>query len=111
MKCIKTIKKTNSREIGEIIRIEENEAENKVKTGLTIFYTTHILSEAEYLCDEIAIIDKGKILTVDTPDALKKRFGKEKTIKIHLIEILRFLRFLILAFSIKLILLIIIPIC
>jgi len=33
MKCIKTLKKTNSREIGEIIRIEENEAENKVKTG------------------------------------------------------------------------------
>jgi len=59
---------------------------NKVKTGLTIFYTTHILSEAEYLCDEIAIIDKGKIITVDSPDALKNRFGKEKTIKIHLLE-------------------------
>jgi ABC-2 type transport system ATP-binding protein len=59
---------------------------NKVKTGLTIFYTTHILSEAEYLCDQIAIIDKGKIVTVDSPDALKKRFGKVKTIKIHLLE-------------------------
>jgi len=58
----------------------------KVKTGLTIFYTTHILSEAEYLCDEVAIIDKGKIITVDSPDALKNRFGKEKTIKIHLLE-------------------------
>ena len=58
----------------------------KVKTGLTIFYTTHILTEAEYLCDEIAIIDKGRILTVDSPDALKNRFGKEKTIKIHLLE-------------------------
>jgi len=57
---------------------------NKVKTGLTIFYTTHILSEAEYLCDEIAIIDKGKIITVDSPDALKNRFGKVKTIKINL---------------------------
>lgn len=59
---------------------------NKVKTGLTIFYTTHILTEAEYLCDEIAIIDKGKIITVDSPDALKNRFGKEKTIKIHLLK-------------------------
>ena len=59
---------------------------NKVKMGLTIFYTTHILTEAEYLCDQIAIIDKGKIITVDSPDALKKRFGKEKTIKIHLLE-------------------------
>ena len=59
---------------------------NRVKTGLTIFYTTHILSEAEYLCNEIAIIDKGKIITVDSPDALKYRFGKEKTIKIHLLK-------------------------
>ncbi len=59
---------------------------NKVRDGLTIFYTTHILTEAEYLCDEIAIIDHGRILTVDTPDALKNRFGKEKTIKIHLLK-------------------------
>lgn len=59
---------------------------NKVKTGLTIFFTTHILTEAEYLCDEVAIIDKGKILAIDTPEALKNRFGKEKTIKIHLLK-------------------------
>jgi len=63
-----------------------NYLKNKVKTGLTIFYTTHILSEAEYLCDQIAIIDKGKIVAVDSPNALKNRFGKEKTIKIHLLE-------------------------
>ena len=59
---------------------------NKVKTGLTIFFTTHILTEAEYLCDEIAIINNGKILAIDTPDALKNKFGKEKTIKIHLLK-------------------------
>ena len=63
-----------------------NYLKNKVKTGLTIFYTTHILSEAEYLCDQIAIIDKGKIVAIDSPNALKNRFGKEKTIKIHLLE-------------------------
>ncbi|MDP6897831.1 MAG: ABC transporter ATP-binding protein, partial [Candidatus Nitrosopelagicus sp.] len=54
------------------------------KTGLTIFYTTHVLSEAEYLCDNIAIINKGKILAVDSPNELKNRFGREKTIKINL---------------------------
>jgi len=59
---------------------------NKAKTGLTIFYTTHVLTEAEYLCDEIAVIDKGKILAVDTPDQLKNTFGQEKTIKIHLLD-------------------------
>ena len=58
----------------------------KVKTGLTIFFTTHILTEAEYLCDEVAIIDKGKVLAIDSPDALKNRFGKEKIIKIHLLK-------------------------
>lgn len=58
---------------------------NKAKTGITIFYTTHVLTEAEYLCDEIAVINKGKILAVDTPDQLKNTFGQEKTIKIHLL--------------------------
>ncbi|MFQ5572995.1 MAG: ATP-binding cassette domain-containing protein [Nitrosopumilaceae archaeon] len=57
---------------------------NKAKSGLTIFYTTHVLTEAEYICDEIAIINKGKIIAVDSPDDLKNRFGREKTIKIHL---------------------------
>ncbi len=59
---------------------------NKIKSGLTIFFTTHVLTEAEYICDEIAIINNGKILTVDTPEELKKRFGREKTIKIDLAE-------------------------
>jgi len=58
----------------------------KVKEGLTIFFTTHILNEAEYICDEIAIINKGKIIAVDTPEELKNKFGKEKTIKIHMQE-------------------------
>ena len=59
---------------------------DKVKDGLTIFFTTHILEEAEYLCDEIAIINKGKIIAVDTPGELKNKFGREKTIKIHIQE-------------------------
>ena len=47
---------------------------NKIKeTGLTIFYTTHVLTEAEYLCDNIAIINKGKIITV----AFSKRTQKK----------------------------------
>jgi ABC-2 type transport system ATP-binding protein len=58
----------------------------KVKDGLTIFFTTHILEEAEYLCDEIAIINKGKIIAVDAPEELKNKFGKEKTIKINVRE-------------------------
>ena len=57
------------------------------KSGLTIFYTTHVLSEAEYLCDNIAIINNGKIMAVDSPSELKNRFGHEKTIKIHISQV------------------------
>lgn len=54
-----------------------------VMSGLTVFFTTHIMEEAEYLCDEIAIIDKGRIIVFDTPTGLKQKFGGiNKTIEI-----------------------------
>ena len=56
----------------------------KVKEGLTIFFTTHIMEEAEYLCDRIAVIDHGRIVEIDTPDTLKRRFGKIKAIELAL---------------------------
>ena len=37
MKCIKTIKKTNSREIGEVIRTEEKDADIRVSTGVWVY--------------------------------------------------------------------------
>lgn len=43
----------------------------KKEKQMTIFMTTHYMNEAEY-CDRIAIIDKGKIVALDTPNALKK---------------------------------------
>jgi ABC-2 type transport system ATP-binding protein len=38
--------------------------------GLTIVYTTHYMEEAERLCNRVAIIDKGKIIALGTPDEL-----------------------------------------
>ena len=38
--------------------------------GTTIVLTTHYMDEAEYLCDRIAIMEKGKIIALDTPDLL-----------------------------------------
>ncbi len=43
--------------------------------GVTIFLTTHYMDEADALCERIAIIDKGKIVAMDTPDALKESMG------------------------------------
>jgi ABC-2 type transport system ATP-binding protein len=42
------------------------------KRGVTIFLTTHDMDVANELCDRIAIINHGKIISLDTPDNLKK---------------------------------------
>ncbi|HVR70417.1 MAG TPA: ABC transporter ATP-binding protein [Vicinamibacteria bacterium] len=41
------------------------------RQGLTVIMTTHYMEEADRLCQRVAIIDHGKILTLDTPAALK----------------------------------------
>jgi ABC-2 type transport system ATP-binding protein len=41
--------------------------------GRTIVMTTHYMEEADQLCDRLAIVDQGKLLALDTPDALKER--------------------------------------
>jgi sodium transport system ATP-binding protein len=43
--------------------------------GKTIIFSTHIMSEAEKLCDRIAIINNGKILACDTLDNLRQATG------------------------------------
>jgi ABC-2 type transport system ATP-binding protein len=43
--------------------------------GMTIFLTTHYMEEADTLCDRVAIIDRGKIMALDSPDALKAEIG------------------------------------
>jgi ABC-2 type transport system ATP-binding protein len=42
---------------------------------MTIFLTTHYMEEADRLCDRIAIIDRGVIKAIDTPDRLKAEIG------------------------------------
>jgi ABC-2 type transport system ATP-binding protein len=41
--------------------------------GRTIVMTTHYMEEAEKLCARVAIVDRGKLLACDSPDALKKQ--------------------------------------
>lgn len=47
---------------------------NKEK-GITIILTTHYMEEADRLCGRVAIMDMGKIITLDTPDKLKEGIG------------------------------------
>jgi ABC-2 type transport system ATP-binding protein len=45
--------------------------------GKTVIYTTHIMSEAETLCDRVAIIDRGELLAIGTVDELKTSLQRE----------------------------------
>ena len=47
------------------------------EAGKTILYSTHYMEEAEYLCDRIIMINRGRILNEGTPEELKQKIGKE----------------------------------
>jgi ABC-2 type transport system ATP-binding protein len=48
--------------------------------GKTVFLTTHLMEEAERLCDRVAIIEHGRIIDVDTPQRLVDRHCPERTV-------------------------------
>jgi len=67
------------RNLWELIREIRNE-------GTTVVLTTHYMDEAEYLCDRVAIVERGKIISLDTPERLIDKlvetgFSKPKELK------------------------------
>lgn len=46
--------------------------------GTTVFLTTHYMEEADQLCNRVAIVDKGRILALDTADKLKVAHGSRR---------------------------------
>jgi fluoroquinolone transport system ATP-binding protein len=58
----------NARRIRDLVRAQRN-------AGRTIFLTTHAMTIADELCDQVAILVDGRIAAIDTPRALKLRFG------------------------------------
>jgi ABC-2 type transport system ATP-binding protein len=48
--------------------------------GKTVFLTTHLMEEAERLCDRVAIMEHGRIIDIDTPDRLVARHCPERTV-------------------------------
>ncbi len=52
------------------------------REGQTILLTTHYMEEADALCDRVAIMDHGRILALDTPDALKRTVGADTIVTV-----------------------------
>jgi ABC-2 type transport system ATP-binding protein len=52
--------------------------------GTTVFLTTHQIEEANQLCDRVAIIDRGRIAAIDTPEQLKRAFRRAQSVEVAL---------------------------
>jgi len=52
--------------------------------GRTVFMTTHLMEEAEKLCDRVAIVDHGRVIALDTPAALVRNLGAESRVLFNL---------------------------
>lgn len=48
--------------------------------GKTVFLTTHLMEEAERLCDRVAVMDRGRVIDVDTPARLVARHCPDRTV-------------------------------
>jgi len=55
--------------------------ESNRKNGGSILLTTHSMEEAEAVCDRVAIIDHGKIITIDTPKGLIKKHKNDPDVR------------------------------
>jgi ABC-2 type transport system ATP-binding protein len=53
------------------------------REGQTILLTTHYMEEADELCARVAIMDHGKILALDSPDALKRSVGADTIVTVR----------------------------
>ena len=53
-------------------------------SGCTVFLTTHNMEEAAVLCDEVALLNEGKIVDRGAPSEICRRYNHQKTINIHL---------------------------
>jgi ABC-2 type transport system ATP-binding protein len=65
-----------AREFREVIRNLQSEKK-------TILLTTHYMFEADSLCERVAVIDKGKIVALDTPSALKKHVSDLSVVEVE----------------------------
>jgi ABC-2 type transport system ATP-binding protein len=56
--------------------LEVRDLVRKLRENHTVMFSTHILSEAEQVCDRVIIIDHGQIVAIDAPQALRDRLQK-----------------------------------
>jgi len=55
----------------------------RARRGLSIVFTTHILHEADRLCDRIGVMHEGHMLTVGSPSEVKRAYSSARTVEVE----------------------------
>jgi ABC-2 type transport system ATP-binding protein len=71
-----TLDLPSARELRGIVRVLNQQ-------GRTVVYTTHVMSEAEELCDRVAIMDRGQVIAVGTLAELKASLNRDGVTKVE----------------------------
>ena len=66
---------TTSRTIHELLNSLKEE-------GTTIFLTTHDMNEATLLCDTVALLSKGKLVEMGSPETIIQKYNQDKLVKV-----------------------------
>ncbi len=69
------------------VRVIRKFVQDLNEEGLTVFLTTHNIEEASRMCDRIAIINRGKIAAIDTPEKLKSAMKTSQAVEITFKEV------------------------
>jgi len=72
---------TSGLDVESVLTIRELVREMN-REGLTIFLTTHNIEEANQMCDRVAIINRGRIAAIDTPEKLKRTLESLQSVEI-----------------------------
>jgi ABC-2 type transport system ATP-binding protein len=74
---------TSGLDVASARLIRDIVGEHNRERGTTVFLTTHNMDEAERLCHRVAIIDKGRLAAIDTPDALRRRVESRRSVEVR----------------------------
>ncbi|WP_276302668.1 ABC transporter ATP-binding protein [Halorussus lipolyticus] len=62
------------------VRLVRDIARDHADRGKTVFFSSHILSQVEAVCDRVAILNRGRLVAIDSIDGLRDALGTESTV-------------------------------
>ena len=65
-------------DVAAAVAVREDLTNLASREGVTIFLTTHNMAEAEKICNQVAVIKQGKLVTIGHPDELRARAGRPR---------------------------------